>query len=285
MAKEISPQMKITDIIVKVVIALVLLIIVFNAFYVINAGERGVLVTLGRVTQDPVQPGLHFKIPFIQGMHRIDVQTQTLTFDNKQGQGDYSEYSSLFSASKDLQDVQVAVVLNFHQKPEKVVSNYVLYGSQYNYNRNVIEPIVRETIKTVSSQYTAEELVTKRSEYSDKITETLQNKIQEKDAFLEKLSVTNLEFSPSFTQAIEAKVTAEQQALAAKNKLEQIKYEAEQKVASAQGEAESISIINKQLENSPKYVEYLAVTRWDGKLPYLMGSQATPFVDVTSMTR
>jgi regulator of protease activity HflC (stomatin/prohibitin superfamily) len=99
--------------------------------------------------------------------------------------------------------------------------------------------------------------------------------------------VTEFKFSPSFTQAIENKVTAEQNALAAKNKLQQIEYEAQQQVIqaeanataivtlanananatviSAQGTAQAVQIVQKQL--TPEYIQYLYAIGWDGQLP------------------
>src|SRR3990167_6285028 len=58
---------------------------------------------------------------------------------------------------------------------------------------------------------------------------------------------SNFDFSASFNAAIEAKVTAEQSALAARNKLEQIKFEAEQKVASATAEATALRLQKEQI--------------------------------------
>ena len=106
----------------------------------------------------------------------------------------------------------------------------------------VIRPAVRDTVKATASQYNADELVTKRSEFTDKIYGTLVQRLSEHGVVIERVNVTDIQFSKSFSEAIERKVTAEQEALAAKNKLEQVKFEAEQRIESAKAGAESIKI-------------------------------------------
>lgn len=97
------------------------------------------------------------------------------------------------------------------------------------------------------------------------------------------MNITNLEFSPSFNTAIEAKVTAEQNALAQKNKLEQVKYEAQQTIEKAKAEAESIKIqaesVNSQ--GGADYVKLKAIEKWNGVLPQYQLGNATPIIDIS----
>jgi regulator of protease activity HflC (stomatin/prohibitin superfamily) len=208
----------------------------------------------------PVDSGLHLKIPFAQSVVKMTVQTQKYEAD-------------LTAASKDLQDVNTKIAINYHIVPEKMPEIFRDIGISY--ADKVIYPYEQETNKGITSQFTAEELITKRESVREKMKTDLAEKLKGRGIIVEEVSIINFAFSPSFTQAIEQKVTAEQQALTAKNKLEQVKFEAQQKVASASGEAQSIEIINKQLESSPKYIEYLTVTRWDGKLSLVTGNGAS----------
>src|SRR5881628_1908143 len=92
-------------------------------------------------------------------------------------------------------------------------------------------------------------------------------------------SIVNFEFSKNFNDAIEAKVTAEQQALAAKNKLEQIKFEADQKIAEARGKAEAMTIESNALKSNPQILELRALEKWNGTLPQVTGG-AIPFINL-----
>jgi prohibitin 2 len=113
----------------------------------------------------------------------------------------------------------------------------------------------------------------------DDIKSLLKAKLKERDILVDEFNIVNFEFSKVFNEAIEAKVTAEQQALAAKNKLEQIKFEAEQKVAEAKGKAEAITIESNALRSNPQILELRALEKWNGVLPQVTGG-AIPFINL-----
>lgn len=256
-----------------IILALILIFTGFGFFGTVKTGYRGVRTSFNAVT-GTVEPGLYFKVPFIQKVVKMDTQTQTVSYEREE---------PLFSASKDLQDVEIATVVNYHITPESVVDIFKQYRSTDRYEEQVIRPIVRDVVKSVASQYTAEELVVKRSEYNDKVFKSLSDILQPKNVVVERVNITNFKFSESFTQSIEAKVTAEQDALAAKNKLEQVKFEADQRVAQAQAEAEAIKIqaqaINSQ--GGADYVNLKAIEKWNGQLPVEMIPGSTvPFIQL-----
>lgn len=262
------------------IVAVIILVLLTSSMGTVSAGERGIKTRFGAIV-GVVPQGLYFKIPFIETVHKMDVKTRTVNYDKNGSEGDARDTSQLFGASKDLQDVQIGVVVNYHINPDKVAAIFAQYSSTDNYEANVIEPIIREVVKSTSAQYTAEELVTKRAEYSDKVNSTLAERLVGKDAVLERFSVTNFEFSKAFAQAIEAKVTAVQNAEAAKNKLEQVKFEAQQTVEAAKATAEAQRIQSEALQSQggKDFVQLKAVEKWDGHLPQQMiPGSAVPFL-------
>lgn len=272
---------KIIGITILVIIALVL---IFGSFGTVSAGERGVKTRLGAVV-DVIDPGLYFKLPFIEGVEKMEVKTRTVNYDKGGDNGDdKATVDNLFGASKDLQDVAIGVVVNYHINPTKVDLIYSQYRSVENYESNVIEPMIRETVKSTSAQYTAEELVTKRVEFGDKVNLILSERFGTKDAILERFSVTNFEFSKEFTKSIESKVTAVQNAEAAKNKLEQIKFEAQQTIETAKAQAESIRIQAQAItsQGGADYVKLKWIEAWKeggAKIPtYIAGTSGNPFI-------
>src|SRR3990167_10843193 len=98
---------------------LVVLVILFGSIGTIDAGERGVRTRFGAV-KGVVEQGLYFKLPLIEKMHKMNVQTKTIKYELE---------DPLFSASKDLQDVKIAVVLNYRLDPTKVETIYQQYGT------------------------------------------------------------------------------------------------------------------------------------------------------------
>jgi len=97
---------------------------------------------------------------------------------------------------------------------------------------------------------------------------------------VDEFNIVDFGFSPSFNSAIEAKVTAEQQALAAKNKLEQIKFEADQRIAEARGKSEAMRVESEALRTNPQILELRALEKWNGVLPQVTGSGGVPFINI-----
>lgn len=238
------------------VIGLILLSLIFGSFGIIGEGNRGVKTRTGRVV-GVVEPGLYFKLPFIEGVREMSVKNTVVLYERE---------NPLAAASKDLQDVQVATVVEYRVDATKVGDIYKQFGDTDTYEENVVRPAVRDTVKAVASQFTAEELVTKRQDFTSVVMNTLQQRLQDKHAIVVTVSITNFQFSESFTKAIEAKVTAEQDALAAQNRLEQVKFEAQQKVESAKAEAEAIRIQAQAItqQGGAEYVRMKTVEKWNG---------------------
>lgn len=266
------------------IIGLFGLVVVFGSFGTIATGERGVKTRMGAVV-GTVEPGVYFKLPFVEDVHTMDVKTRTINYDKNGQEGDSADTSQLFGASKDLQDVKIGVVVTYNVDPSKVVDIFSQYKSVEAYEVSVIEPIVRKVVKSTSAQFTAEELVTKRAEYGDRVTVALTEQFAGQSAILTGFSVTNFEFSAEFTKAIEAKVTATQNAEAAKNKLEQIKYEAQQTIETAKATAEAQRIQSQSLaaQGGEDYVQLKAIEKWNGILPAQMIPGSTvPFVNLNN---
>jgi len=282
---------RIGKIIFSVLSALIFLIVVFGSFGTVNPGERGVKVRLGEVT-GVIEPGLYVKVPVIETVHKMDVKTRTIDYDKDGDEGDKKNTgANLFGASKDLQDVEIGVVVNYHIDANKVDFIYSQFKNVDTYESTIIEPIIRELVKSTSAEYTAEEMVTKRAEFGDKVNKLLNDRMSSKDAILERFSVTNFQFSEAFTQSIEAKVTAVQNAEAARNKLEQVKFEAQQTVETAKAKAESIKIQAEAVtsQGGSDYVKLQWISAWEkggAKVPTFIsgnGSSNNFLLDIGSI--
>lgn len=263
-----SKQVKyVVRIVVKVVIGIFIFSCLWGSFKTIGAGERGVVLRLGAVNRVMTE-GLNFKFPWIEGVKVMDVKTQ-------------KESANATAASKDLQTITAEVALNYHLLPESVTRLWQSVGEDY--KERIIDPAIQEAVKSATAKFTAEELITKRPEVKEEIKLALLERLSKEFIIVDEFSIVNFDFSPSFNQAIEAKVTAEQNALAAKNKLEQVKYEAEQRISEAEGEAKAISIQAQaiQQQGGAEYVNLKAVEKWNGILPTTMiPSAGLPFINI-----
>ncbi len=252
----VGGRIDIPKIILHAVALIIILVLVFGSFGTVDAGERGVKTRLGAVV-GIVEPGFYVKAPLIENVVIMDVRTQSLTATKEQ---------PLSAASNDLQDTKLAVVVNYHIQPNTVADIYQQYGTADTYYHNVVDPLVVATVKAIASQYTAADQIQKRQEMSARALEALQVSFEGRNVAIEKADITDVSFSESFTQAIESKVTAVQQAEAAKNNLEKVKFEAEQRVAQAKGEAEAIRIQAQAVtqQGGKDYVELQRIEKWNG---------------------
>ena len=247
------------------VIALIVLVsLSLSVFVTVPPGHRGVLLELGAVKQPPIGEGFHILTPFTQSVVVMDVRTQ--------------KYEVVTEAStKDLLSVNTTIAVNFHLDPASVSNIYQTIGTDF--ENVVIAPAVQEIVKATTAKYNAEELITQRETVKDEIETALRDRLSTRNITVEAISIVNFEFPTDFQQSIVDKQTAVQKALEAQNKLAQVQYEAQQAVAKANGDAQAIQIITAQLKNSPAYVSYLAVNKWDGTLPLATGG-AIPFINL-----
>ena len=265
-------------VVAAVIVLIVIAVVASSSVKIVDAGNRGILTHWNAVdlTNPPLDEGIHFVIPFQDDV--IQMEVRTLKYD-----------TSTRSASQDLQTVQTTVTVNYHPDTEKVHFLYKEIGLSY--ENRVIQPAIDETVKQVSANYNAEELITKRPLVKADIENAIRDRLNQFYIETEVISITDFEFSPLFAKAIESKVEAEQKAQKAENDLIRIEVEARQleaqavglaaaNVAEAQGEAEAIGIINDALSNNPFYIEWLKTQAWDGKLPRVVGEGGTPFISI-----
>ncbi len=245
-----------------------ILLAVISTYFSVDAGERAVVLRFGQVNR-VVEPGARFKIPLAEQVVHMSVRVQKTITKTE-------------AASRDLQTVQTTMVLNYNLEPSKAGEMYSNIG--LNYNERVIDPAVKESFKAAAARYTAEELISKRETLKTEVRNYLRDRLAVYGITVVELSITDFEFSAEFNKAIEAKQTAEQNALRAKRDLERVKVEAEQKVTSARAEAEALRLQRQVI--SPELIQLRqieaqmkAIEKWDGKLPGVTGG-AIPFIQI-----
>lgn len=235
-------------------VAFFLFTIVAAAFTVISAGHTGVQVTFGEVNMTPLSEGVHFVNP-LSSIKDVDVRLQK------------SQLSGASAGTKDLQQVHTDIVVQYRLNAAKVPHIYKEFG--LNVDDKVLGPGINEAFKSITGHYTSEELITKRDEVSNSITEHLRIKMAPFNIDVSGVSLVNFGFSADYQKAIESKVIATQNKLKAEQDLERIKVEAASRVAQAKGEAEAISIQATAIQSNggANYVQLQWIEKWDGKLP------------------
>lgn len=243
--------------------ALIVLVLFFKSWFIVEPWYNGFTVTLGKINQTVYLDWLHLKTPIITKAVKYNIQTQKLEAITE-------------ASSKDLQTVTASIVVNYKYKESEVVNLYKNVGKEEKVAEKIITPAVQEVFKSVVAKYSAEQLITERSIVSKDIEDSLNKRLESYGIQIQLFNIVNFDFSKSFNDAIEAKVTAEQNALAEKNKLEKVKYESEQKVVAAEAQAKAIEIQAKAIQTQwgAEYVKLKWIEKWNWQLPTTMAWDA-----------
>lgn len=252
------------------VLVAALVFVFWTSFTTVDSGYRGVVLRFGAVTGRTLEPGPHFITPFVETVRPISVQVQV-------------EKLAAQASSHDLQIVHTQVTLAYYQDPCCVTDIWAKLNDDA-LNRVVI-PAIQEAIKAQTAQFDAEQLIAKRAIVRDGIEQYVRDRLTAHHIDVDAVSITDFNFSDEYNRAIEAKVTAQQNALKAENDLTRIKIEAEQKVAQAGAEAKALEVQKQQI--TPELIQLRAIEmmqqHWDGHLPevFMSGQGGSlPMIDV-----
>jgi prohibitin 1 len=240
----------------KWILGLLLAVILLTPVVIVDAGQRGVLMQFGKVQTQILGEGLHLIVPLMNTVKTLSVRVQ-------------KQESSAEASSKDLQDVFTDVALNWHIVPQEVNLIFQEIGDEASVVDRVINPAVEEVLKAVMAQYTAEEIITKRGEVKAAVDDLLKTRLGSYHIAVDDISLVHVHFSERFSDAVEAKQIAEQDAKRADFIALKAIKEAEAKVNLAKGEAEAQRLIRQTL--NAQLLQKQAIEKWDGKLPEIVG--------------
>lgn len=208
-------------------------------FRVVGVGEVGIITQFGQVTRT-AQSGVVIKAPWpIQHLTKMNIKTQ-------------KEQQDASAASKDLQTVTTTIALNYHLTPLTAKKVFVEVGT--NYSAVIIDPILQESIKSVTSKYDASQLIEQRNEVELALQDKLESKLINRGITIDNVSIVNFNFSQAFDQSIEQKQVAQQNAQKAQYELQ-----------TAETRAKAQDVQAKTL--TPEYLQLQAIEKWNGVMP------------------
>jgi regulator of protease activity HflC (stomatin/prohibitin superfamily) len=277
-------------------IGLVLVIGIYllaSSFVVVNAGHVGIVRTLGAVQPEPLDEGFHMKKPFLDQVEEIDIRLRKAE-------------SHASAASKDLQVVSTKVAVQYSMTGPVMPLTYQKIGRREIVESTLINPAIMESVKAITAQYTAEELITKRAEVKNQIQRAIDNFMNETLAQKEvvnavsiaNVAITDFDFSAEFNRAIEEKVRAEQEALKAINeklrRVTQAEAAAAERTLAADAEAYQIEVASKAradairreaeaLKDNPALIQLRIAEKWNGQLPQVSGGTSIPLLNIEGL--
>lgn len=267
-----------------------LVIVLLSSWYTVNETERGVLLRNGALV-GVVEPGLSFKVPFIETVKFISVQSQATT------------YEGLQAYSKDQQTATLNVSVSWHVVPSEVGKVYMQYQDLDGLVTRLISRQVPTQVENVFGQYNAVTAVQSRGKFVSDVTKAIRDSVTG-PVVIDGVQVENIDFSDDYERSIALRMKAEvevktrEQMLATEQVEAQIvvtraQAEADSKVAQAKADAEAtrlrgdaeadaIKAKTLALSSNPALIELTKAERWDGTLPTTVLPNGTlPFIDVS----
>lgn len=255
-----------------IVILAVIAVIAFSSISTIPTGHTGVVTTFGSVEDYTFDAGVHFKLPWQQVVlmdNRIQKQTVNL---------------SCFSS--DIQEVSMTYTVNYQINKANAQNIYKNIGTDY-YN-TVIIPCITESTKVITAKYSAEDLVSERTNLASAIEDELTKKLELFNVELVSTSIEDMDFTDAFTTAVEEKQVAQQNKLRAETEAEKAKIEAEAaaevkriqaqaeadaKLIQAEAEAEANRKVSESLTD--EILQNKFIDTWNGELPLVTGGEGS----------
>lgn len=260
------------------IIIVLVLIIAFNSFSVVNEGFIGVKYQFGKIVDSNLSAGLNFHIPFIEEIEQVDTREQIYSVSTDAYTSDTQTVNSL------------QLKVNYYYDSTQL-SEIIRSIGISNVETKLLVPNVAKIAKDEIGKVQAEVLVQNRSDVQNAIFESLRDTLAGNGIIVTAFAIENLSFDDAFEQSIQAKVIAAQDALKMQNKTAEKEEEAKQQVIAAEADAQSqkikadaeayaIEVVQKQIAQSPNYIEYLKISNWNGVLPQAIGTEVNPFISL-----
>ncbi|WP_290901896.1 prohibitin family protein [Ferroglobus sp.] len=215
-----------------------------SSVVVIDQTEVGVVKVLGKVRDEPLDPGLHFVTPFITEIVRMPVYEKTMEMvGEKHIKALTSEGLPVFF------DMAIQYKIDPRKAPEvySTLKNYEVW----------MESRIRAHIRDIIAQYKAEDLYTENRELIQAdIEKRLDEEFRPYGILITAVLIRNIDLPESVEKAIQAKIEAKQEAERMQYVVQKEKLEAERKKVEAMGIAEANKIIGESLRNNPEYIQW-----------------------------
>jgi len=204
----------------------------------VDTGHVGIVKTFGKVEDYTFDSGMHFKAPW-NSVVEMDNRVQKTTIE-------------LPCFSSDIQEVNTVYTVNYQISKTNAQNLYRDVGTGY--LETVVNPTIQETVKTIIARYKAEELISNRAGVAAEIEALLTTNLQKYNIDVASTAIENMDFTDSFTAAVEAKAVAAQQKLQAQIEQERLTMEAMQAAERAKLEAAAQAEVDKTKANAAKEI-------------------------------
>lgn len=271
---------------VGAVVAVVALVLLFQALVTVQAGTVGVVKRLGAVRQE-LTPGLHAIVPFID--HVVIFPTLKKNYEaSDTPQSSDADYPDIIvsALTSDGQQIKLGLTARFMIAPGKAAWILQNLGSEREYVEKVVKTEIRGSGRRVPTRFAAYDLYTKKSyEAQQALYDEIAPKFEKNGLVLDEIVIRNITFTPEYAKTLEEKQIALENITTEKNKLEQEKIRKEQKIVEAEGDAKSIEIRQAALTKNPTIIQWEFVQKLAPNVQWgIMPDKVIPVIDFKGLT-
>lgn len=266
-------------------IGLLIVFVIIDGLVSVPAGNVAVIYDRGRgVLPNELPAGLHLKIPFWQNATIMDVRLQAYTMSIATNEGEAYGDDAIEALTKDGQKVNVDVTVQYRIATED--ASYVYEKIGLDYKDKIIRPEVRSVIREVVTGYVSKSLfdIEPRQKAAKQMEDALKARYGSKQIVLESLLLRNIQFSPSYINAIEEKQIAEQRIQKAEYERQEAEKVKETRIIQAQAEAEAIRLKGETLKANPQVIQFEFVQKMAPNINWgILPDGALPLIDLKSL--
>jgi regulator of protease activity HflC (stomatin/prohibitin superfamily) len=273
----------------SIITAVIAVILFLSSVYTVNEGHIGIVKRFSEA-KEQVNPGLHFKVPFIDSVEEIEVRTR-------------KNEEKMASSTKEQMPVTIVVSVNWTVDKTAALELFRQYGGLTQFENRILDPRFRSATKDVIPRYDAEKLIQDRASAIQAIELNFIEEMKDFPVTVDNIQIENIQLPAKYLTSIETKQTEKNLADAEKHKLARQNLEAQRDVNTAKAKADGIKLVAiaeaesirikglaeaeaitakaKALGNNPLIIKLTEAQNWDGKLPAtILGSSNMPILDM-----
>jgi regulator of protease activity HflC (stomatin/prohibitin superfamily) len=230
------------------IIAVILLLVLSKPFAIIEEGERGILSTNGKYSDNALLPGLHFVIPVIQKVYIVDTRVRIINYASKieaTGGSNAGIMAKPAITVLDKRGLPVSIELTVQYRLNSQFAAQTISNWGFSWEDKIINPVVRDVVRNVVGKYEAESLPQMRNKIADEIDKGIREKVtglKSSPADLQSVQLREIVLPQKVKDQIERVQVAKQEVQRAEQEVEKAKQEALKRAAEAQGVAEKARI-------------------------------------------
>ena len=259
-----------------VFVILILFSVMFGSIFVsVGAGEVGVKFNqFGGVQEDELGEGLHIVPPWVS-VTKYSVQSETYTMSGRAGEGQIVGYDQIQALTQEGLTLGMDITVRYRLIPDDASTIHQQLGK--NYAEKIIRPTIKSAIReVVSSKKALQVYGEERQLVAGEMQGNMEDSLMNDGIIVEEVLLRNVVLPTRVAEAIESKLQADQDAqrmvfvkqkeeLEAERKIIEANGHANATVARARGEAEALSLINKEIAKNPKLINYKYIEMLQGQ--------------------